>query len=63
MLEMMGDAPEALGQMLVDAVRARNASLVNNLLRRGFLYGKYTKNLSPEERVWMQAVILDPDED
>ena len=46
------DAPDPLGQMLVDAIRERNASLMNNLLRRDMLFGNYTRDLTEEEHRW-----------
>ena len=46
------DAPEALGEMFISSVRNRNASLMNNLLRRPFLWGRYNEQFTREERQW-----------
>ena len=46
------DVPDALGQMYVSAIRERNISLMNNLVRRGFLMGRYTEQLTKEEQRW-----------
>jgi len=50
---MYEDAPEAFGQMFIKAVREKNATLMNNLLRRPFLWGKYHQQLTEEEQRWV----------
>lgn len=54
MAEELGfrDAPDALGEMYIEAVRSKNRPLMNAILRQGWLMGKYTKQLTPEEQQW-----------
>ena len=46
------DAPDVLGDMLIKAVKEKNASLLNSLLRRNLLFGTYTNKLTREEQQW-----------
>ena len=46
------DAPDVLGDMLIKAIKERNASLMNNLLRRNLFFGTYAKKLTKEEQQW-----------
>lgn len=49
---MFEDAPEAFGWMFIQAVREKNVALMNNILRRPFLWGKYHQQLTKEEQQW-----------
>lgn len=57
------DASEALGKMFIQSVRERNAALMNKLLLRPFLWGKYHQQLTDEEQRWATEHTEKPPDD
>lgn len=60
---MYEDAPKAFGQMFIRAVKEKNAPLMNNLLRRPYLWGEYHQQLTREEQQWATENTEKPPDD
>ena len=54
---MPGDASDAIGEMLMEAIRERDAERMNTILRQGYLFGSFSRSLSPEDNSWALANI------
>lgn len=53
LLDAMHDAPPAMGELFIKAVREQNKALFVALINRPFVYwGKYHEQLTKEEQRW-----------
>ena len=53
------DAPDSAGRAFISAVRSHDAVTINHLMTRAYpsaLWGKYLKQLSPEDRNWVMSL-------